>query len=66
MPKDTNSSAPDGATNPETTGVYEITTMEPVQVGSTIYGLGARLKLTQAQAEALNAGIPGAVKFVGI
>jgi hypothetical protein len=58
------SSTPAAAEEPR--AVYEVLVNGPTKVGGVLAYQGARLNLTKAQAEALNAAQPGTVKFLGI
>lgn len=45
---------------------YEVTCDGPLKVGGVLAWRGARLNLTQAQADAINAAQPASVRFLGI
>jgi hypothetical protein len=68
--KTTDSAAPDAASaTPESApvlGVYEVLATGPIKIGGVLAYKTAQVRLTTAQADALNAAQPGSVQFIGI
>jgi hypothetical protein len=68
--KITDSAAPDAApATPESApvlGVYEVLAPGPIKIGGVLAYQTAQVRLTSAQAEALNAAQADTVKFIGI
>jgi hypothetical protein len=62
----TDVSSPNPAVAEEPRSFYEVTAEGPIKIGGVLAYRTAQVKLTKAQADALNAELPGSVKFLGV
>jgi hypothetical protein len=62
----TEKAAPAAAEAPGPILVFQLLAKGPIKVGGVIAYQGARLNLTQAKADTVNAAFPGALKLIGV